>query len=385
MKDCYIFTAKRTPIGSFLGQLSSVSAPQLGAVAAKAAIGSLRPEEIQECIMGCVLTAGLGQAPARQVAIFSGLPNSVPAITLNKVCGSGLKAVTLAADRLALDRSQVILAGGMESMSQAPFLVKNARSGFKMGHQEMVDGMIHDGLWDVYNQFHMGVAAELCVKEYRFSREEQDQFAKESYERALRAIQSGEFKPEIAEVPVKSRKQELLVSEDEEPFRADLEKMSSLKPVFDKSGSVTAANASSLNDGAAALILSNKESLGGLKPMAKILHQAEFAQKPEAFTTAPVFCVKKLLEEASLKVSDIKVFEINEAFAAVAMAAQKDLEISRDQLNPRGGAVALGHPIGASGARLLTSLLYQLEPGEKGVVSLCIGGGEAIAVLVERL
>jgi acetyl-CoA C-acetyltransferase len=331
------------------------------------------------------LAAGLGQAPARQVGIFSGISESARAMTINKVCGSGLKAIGLAADRLSLERAESILCGGMENMSQVPFYLKNARQGFKMGNQEIIDGMVHDGLWDVYNQFHMGKAAEMCVKEYRFSREDQDQYAKESYERAIQAVESGAFKEEIAPVIVKTRKEDLSLDRDEEPFKASLEKMASLKPVFDKEGTVTAANASSLNDGAAALVLSSQPKKGAQTPIARILHQVEFAQKPEWFTTAPVFCVKKLLEEAQLKVGDIEVFEINEAFAAVAMAAQKELSIPRDKLNPRGGAVALGHPIGASGARLLTSLLYQLKPKQKGVVSLCIGGGEAIGMLVEKI
>lgn len=387
MKTAYIYSAKRTPIGCFMGSLSSVAAPRLGAVAAKAAVADsgVSLDAVDESIIGCVLPAGQGQAPARQVTLFSELPNSVRAMTINKVCGSGLKAVSLAADRIRLGQAQTVLAGGIENMSQAPYYVANARAGFKMGNQQMTDGMIHDGLWDVYNNFHMGKAAELCAKEFRFSREEQDTYTKESYERALAAIKEGLFKSEIAAVEVADRKGNIVVDTDEEPGRVKFDKISQIKPVFDKEGSITAANASSINDGAAMLIVSSEESLNGKKPIAKIIHSAEFAQAPEWFTTAPVGCVKKLLDEASLKVSEIQSFEINEAFAVVAMAAQKELGISREKLNPRGGAVALGHPIGASGARLLTTLLYTLKKSEKGVVSLCIGGGEAIGMLVEKM
>lgn len=370
-----------------MGSLSSVAAPQLGAVAAKAAVADsgVSLEAVDESIIGCVLPAGQGQAPARQVTLFSELPNSVRAMTINKVCGSGLKAVSLASDRIRLGHAQTVLAGGIENMSQAPYYVANARAGFKMGNQQMTDGMIHDGLWDVYNNFHMGKAAELCAKEFRFSREEQDTYTKESYERALAAIREGLFKNEIAAVEVADRKGSIIVDTDEEPGRVKFDKISQIKPVFDKEGSITAANASSINDGAAMLVISSEENLNGKKPIAKIIHSAEFAQSPEWFTTAPVGCVKKLLDEASVKVSEIQSFEINEAFAVVAMAAQKELGISREKLNPRGGAVALGHPIGASGARLLTTLLYTLKKSEKGVVSLCIGGGEAIGMLVEKM
>ncbi|PIR21972.1 MAG: acetyl-CoA C-acyltransferase [Deltaproteobacteria bacterium CG11_big_fil_rev_8_21_14_0_20_45_16] len=387
MKTAVIYSAKRTAIGSFMGNLSSISASQLGATAARAALmeSGLKPAQIDEAIMGSVLTAGQGQAPARQVAIFSELPISVRAMTINKVCGSGLKALSLAADRIALGRAGFILAGGMENMSQCPYYVTKARAGFRMGNQELIDGMIHDGLWDVYNRFHMGNAAELCAREYKFTREQQDQFARESYERALKSIQEGLFKSEIVGVEIQEKKNKITVEIDEEPGRGQIEKFSTLRPAFDKEGTVTAANASSLNDGAAALILGPEDEALRHKAMAKIIHTTEYAHEPEWFTTAPVACVKKLLSETSLKVGDITSFEINEAFSVVAMAAQKELGIPRDCLNPRGGAVALGHPIGASGARLMTTLIHTLKKGEKGIASLCIGGGEAIAMLVERL
>jgi acetyl-CoA C-acetyltransferase len=386
MKKTNIYSAKRTAIGSFMGALSSVPAPQLGATLVKQSMKDLALQEgqVDGSIVGCVLPAGVGQAPARQVTLLGGLSKSVPALTINKVCGSGLKAVNLAFDQISLGRSKLLLAGGIENMSQTPFYLKNGRSGFRMGHQELTDGMILDGLWDVYNQFHMGTAAELCVKEYKFTREQQDAYAKESYERALKAIGSGQFKSEIVAVEVKSKKEVIKIDTDEEPSKSDLSKLGALRPAFGGDGTITAGNASSINDGAAMLVLGS-EDCGLSNPMARILHTAEFAHDPAWFSTAPVSCVRKLLQEAGLKVSDIKIFEINEAFSAVAMAAARDLEIPRDRLNPRGGAVALGHPIGASGARILVSLIHQLQKGEKGVASLCIGGGEAIATLIERL
>jgi len=387
MKTAVIYSAKRTAVGSFMGSLSTITASKLGATAARAALveSGLKPAQIDEVIMGSVLTAGQGQAPARQVAIFSELPISVRAMTINKVCGSGLKAVSLAADRIALGRAGFVLAGGMENMSQCPYYLTKARAGFRMGNQELIDGMIHDGLWDVYNRFHMGNAAELCAREYKFTREQQDQFARESYERATKSIQEGLFKAEIVAVEIQDKKNTISVDTDEEPGRGQIEKFPNLRPAFDKEGTITAANASSVNDGAAALILGPEDEALRHKALAKIIHTTEYAHEPEWFTTAPVACVKKLLAETSLKVGDISSFEINEAFSVVAMAAQKELGISRDRLNPRGGAVALGHPIGASGARLMTTLLHTLKKGEKGIVSLCIGGGEAIAMLVEKL
>lgn len=386
MKNIFVYAAQRTPIGSFLGSLSGISAPQLGAVAGKSVLknAALSPDKVDEVIVGNVLSAGVGQAPARQVCLFSGIPQSARALTINKVCGSGLKAVSEAFDRIQLGRAQVVLAGGIESMSQAPFYVQNYRVGAKMGHQQLVDGMIHDGLWDVYNKFHMGLAGEICAKEYKFSREAQDEFAASSYRKASLAIEKGLFKDEIAPVEISSKKETLSISIDEEPARGKIDHFPKLKPAFDQAGTITAANASSVNDGAAMVLVASEGALSS-KPLARIIHATEFAQAPEWFTTAPVGCIKKLLSEAQLKVADIASFEINEAFSVVAMAAQKDLGIPAEKLNPRGGAVALGHPIGASGARLLSTLIYTLKPGEKGIASLCIGGGEAIAMLVERV
>lgn len=368
-----------------MGSLSGVSAPELGATAAKAALetSTINLKEIDEVIVGCVLAAALGQAPARQVSIFSKISESARAMTINKVCGSGLKAVALATDRIALGHAKVVLAGGIENMSQTPYYLKSLRSGNKMGNQELIDGMVFDGLFDVYNKFHMGNAAELCAKEYKFSREAQDAFAAESYRRAQKAIESGLFKPEISPVEVKQKKESIFVSVDEEPGRGKIDQFAKLRPAFDPQGTITAANASSINDGAAMVLVGGE--IPGMKPLAKLIYTAEFAQKPEWFTTAPVGAIKKLLSDTQLKVSDIAYFEINEAFSVVAMVAQKELEISTEKLNPRGGAVALGHPIGASGARLLTTLIHTLSPGQKGIVSLCIGGGEAIATLIERL
>jgi acetyl-CoA C-acetyltransferase len=386
VKDAFIYAAKRTPIGSYLGALSGISAPQLGAIAGKSVLEQSRADlsKIDECIVGCVLSAGLGQAPARQVSIFSGLNQSTRALTINKVCGSGLKAVTLASDRIRLGYSSVVMAGGIENMSMVPYYSKTLRSGARMGNQELIDGMIHDGLWDVYNQFHMGKAGELCAREYKFTRELQDEFATRSYRKANEAISKNLFADEIAAVELQLKKDKISVSTDEEPGRGKIENFPKLKPAFDSEGTITAANASSLNDGAAMLIVGAEGALP-TKPLARIIHSAEFAHAPEWFTTAPVGCIRRLLQEAQLKVSDIECFEINEAFSVVAMAAQKDLGISDDKLNPKGGAVALGHPIGASGARILTTLIYQLKKGQKGIASLCIGGGEAIAILVERL
>lgn len=387
MKSAYIYAAKRTPIGSFQGVFSNTPAAQLGATAAKQALAEcgIEPEQFDEALIGCVLPAGQGQAPARQVSVYAGLPKSTRAMTVNKVCGSGLKSVSLAADRIQLERAQVVLAGGVENMTLAPYYLPTARAGFRMGHQQAIDGMVHDGLWDCYNNFHMGNAAEMCAKEYQFTREAQDEFAKSSYEKANAAIREGLFKQEMAPVEIKSRKETLLVTEDEEPGRGRPEKFSQLRPAFDKNGTVTAANASSINDGAAMLVVGSDDLQSSHKPLARILHTTEFAHEPEWFTTAPVSAVKKLLSEASVGVGDVASFEINEAFSVVAMAAQKELEIPVEKLNPRGGAVALGHPIGASGARLLVTLIHTLKPKEKGVVSLCIGGGEAIAMLVEAV
>ncbi len=389
MEKVVLVAATRTPVGSFMGALSSLSAPKLGALVIKSALAKagLRGNEIEELIFGEVLTAGVGQAPARQAALGAGLSNSTPCTTVNKVCGSGLKAVMMASDSIRLGQIKIAIAGGQENMSQAPHLLENSRTGYRMGNVSLVDSMIKDGLWDPYNNFHMGNAAEICSREFSFSREAQDQFAVDSYKKAQKAIADGKFKSEITSVSIESKKGQIQVDTDEEPGKAMFEKMPSLKPAFEKEGTITAANASKLNDGAAALVLmSEAEALKrGLKPLATILSYASFAHDPKYFTTAPVGAIKKSLEMASLKVSDIDLFEINEAFANVTMAAQKSLEIPMERINIHGGAIAIGHPIGASGARILTTLLHALQTHslKRGLVTLCIGGGEAVSMIVE--
>lgn len=389
--DVVILSAQRTAIGSFQGAFANTPAPQLGAHAIQASLknSGLKEDQIDECIMGQVLTAGVGQAPARQAALGASLPLSVPCLTINKVCGSGLKAVMLAADAIQLGRSQAVVAGGQENMTLAPHLLEKSRPGYRMGHQQVIDSMIKDGLWDPYNDFHMGVASELCSKEYKFSREEQDEYAISSYKLAQEAISQGRLTNEIAGFEIKTRKGSVLVDTDEEPGKVKFDKIPGLRPAFDKEGTVTAANASSINDGAAAVVLSSGQRASelGATPMARIVSQATFAHDPKWFTTAPIGAMKRALEQANLSASDIDLWEVNEAFSNVAMAAIKELGFKRDQLNVHGGAVALGHPIGASGARLLTTLVHALKTHDKqyGMVSLCIGGGEAVAVIIERL
>jgi acetyl-CoA C-acetyltransferase len=391
MENVVIVSAQRTAVGSFQGALSTLPAPKLGAIAIKAAIEkiNLNPAEINEIIMGQVLTAGTGQAPARQAAIFAGVANSTPCLTINKVCGSGLKAVMLASDSIRLGYSNVAVAGGQENMSLAPHLLENSRSGYRMGNVSMVDSMIKDGLWDPYNNFHMGNAAEICSREFSFSREAQDQFAIDSYKKAQTSIATGQFKNEIADVVIEGKKGSITINTDEEPGKAMFEKMPGLKPAFEKDGTITAANASKINDGAAAIVLMSESEAQkrGLKPLAKIVSQATFAQDPKYFTTAPVGAIKKSLDVANLKISDIDLFEINEAFANVTMAAQKSLEIPMDLINVFGGAIAIGHPIGASGARIFTTLIHGLQAKnvKRGLATLCIGGGEAVSVIIERL
>lgn len=391
MEQVYILSAARTPIGSFQGAYAEVPAPKLGAIAIKAALerAGVNPDQVGEVIMGQVLTAGVGQAPARQAAIYAGVPASVPAMTINKVCGSGLKAVMLAADSIALGHTKVAVAGGQENMTLAPHLLEKSRGGFRMGNTELKDSMISDGLWDPYNNWHMGSAAELCVKENQFTRESQDAFAIESYKRAQKASDSGIFAKEIVAVEVAGRKGPTLVEKDEEPFKTDFAKVPTLRPAFDKAGTITAANASKINDGAAALVLASESFVkaNGKKPLARIVAHATFAQDPKWFTTAPVGAIKLACDKANVKVSDIDLFEINEAFAAVTMVAMKDLNIPHEKVNVNGGAVALGHPIGASGARVLTSLVHALVAQNKryGLATLCIGGGEATALIVERV
>ncbi len=391
MEKVVITSFARTPVGSFQGSLSTTPAPRLGALAIAEALkrSQIGPDEVSECIMGEVLTAGVGQAPARQAALFAGLKNSTPCLTINKVCGSGLKAIMLAADSIQLGHSQIVVAGGQENMSLAPHLLENSRTGFRMGNAQFVDSMIKDGLWDPYNNFHMGMAAEICVKENSFTREQQDEFAIKSYEKAQKAMEAGHFKNEIVAVTIQGKKGPTIIDKDEEPFNTKFDKIPGLRPAFDKAGTITAANASKLNDGGAAHVLMS-ESVAknrGLKPLARIIAQATFAQEPKYFTTAPVGAIKKVLAQANLKTSDINLWEINEAFAAVTMVAIKELEIPFDRVNVHGGAVAIGHPIGASGARIFATLINALQiRGQKyGLATLCIGGGEAVAVIVERL
>jgi len=390
-ENIYVISSARTPVGGFNGTLASLSAPKLGAIAVKAAVerSGLKGSDIDEVIMGNVLTAGIGQAPARQAAIFAGLPTSVPCMTINKVCGSGLKAVMLACDSILAGNADVVVAGGQENMSQAPHLLENARNGYRMGNVTAQDSMIKDGLWDPYNNFHMGNAAELCVKEYKFTREEQDAFAVESYKRAQNAVKEGHFKKEITPVTIENKKGNTLVDTDEDVSKLDLTKVSTLRPAFDKEGTITAVNASNINDGAAALVIASESAVKakGLKPTAKIIASSTFAQDPVKFTTAPVGAIKKVLEKANLKVDDIDLWEINEAFAMVTMVAMKELSIPREKVNIEGGAVAIGHPIGGSGARLLTTLVHSLHRTNKryGLATLCIGGGEAVALIVERV
>ncbi|MES2965835.1 MAG: thiolase family protein [Bdellovibrionota bacterium] len=390
MKPVYITAAVRTPIASFQGAYSDLPAPRLGAIAIKEALSRAKvaPEKVSEVIMGEVLTAGVGQAPARQASIYAGIPTSVPCLTINKVCGSGLKAVMLGADSIALGNSEVVVAGGQENMTLAPHLLPASRAGFRMGNAQLVDSMQFDGLWDPYNNFAMGVAGELCVKEYQFTREQQDAFAVESYKRAQKASAEGYFKNEIVPVTLETRKGPVTVDKDEEPFKTDFAKIPGLKPVFDNAGTLTAANASKINDGAAAIVLMSESAMkeAGAKPLAKIIAHATFAQDPKWFTTAPVGAIKKVVEKAGLTVEQIDLFEINEAFANVTMAAMKDCKIPHEKVNVNGGAVALGHPIGASGARVLTTLIHALHFHNKryGLATLCIGGGEAVAVIVEK-
>ncbi len=392
MDDVVILSAVRTPIGAFQGTLAGVTAPALGSRALAAAIAraGVAPEDVQQVNMGCVLTAGLGQAPARQAALGAGMPVATGAVTLNKVCGSAMRAVMMAANDLRCGDFTLVAAGGMESMSQAPFLAPGVREGLRLGHGRLIDSNIHDGLWDPYSDVHMGSCAELCVAEYAVTREEQDAYALESYRRAREATESGRAGEEIAPVPVPGRKGETtLVERDEEPFRVDLARMGSLRPSFQKDGTVTAGNASKLNDGAAALVLTTAAHAAALgkQPLARIVAHASLAQKPEWFTTAPAGAVKVVLDRAGMKAADIDLWEVNEAFAVVAIAFLRDLGLDHARVNVRGGAVALGHPIGASGARILVTLLHAMrERGARtGCAAICIGGGEATAMIVERV
>lgn len=390
MDPIVIVNSKRTSVGSFQGSLSSVPAPKLGAQVIKNLLETtnIKKEDVDEVIMGEVLTAGVGQAPARQAAIYAGLTPSTVCMTINKVCGSGLKAIMLAADSIRLGSSTIVIAGGQESMSLAPHLLENSRSGFRMGPANMTDSMIKDGLWDPYGNVHMGNLGDLCATEFHFTREMQDQFTVESYKNAQAAVEKGAFKNEIVAVAIETKKGTTLVEKDDEPFNTHFEKIPTLKPVFNKDGSITAANASKINDGAAAHVLMSESTAKqkGIKPLARIVAQATFAQDPKYFTTAPVGAIKKVLNQAGLKVSDINLWEINEAFSVVTLAAMKQLEIPRERVNVHGGAVSIGHPIGASGARILTTLVHALHTHSQryGLATLCIGGGEAVAVIIER-
>jgi acetyl-CoA C-acetyltransferase len=390
LRNVIIAGAVRTPIGSFLSTLSSMSAPQLGSLVIQEAIkrAGIANEDVDEVIMGNVLSAGIGQAPARQAALGAGLPVSVECMTINKVCGSGLKSVMLASQAIMVGDADVIIAGGMESMSNVPYYLQKGRNGLKMGHTSLLDGLIKDGLWDVYNDYHMGNAAELCAKECNISRNMQDEFCRMSYERALNAQKQGIFKDEIIPVSLPVRKGDpVIIAEDEEPSKVNFEKIPNLKPVFDKEGTVTAANASSLNDGAAALvIMSEQKALElGVKPLAKIIAQASAAKKPEWFTTAPADAIQKVLNKVELSVDDIDLFEINEAFSVVSLAVNDILGLNPEKVNVNGGAVALGHPIGATGARILVTLIYAMIHKNKkyGLAGLCIGGGEASSLIIE--
>ncbi len=389
--DVVIVSACRTAIGSFMGSLSSLAAPRLGALVVEEAVkrSGIKKSDVGEVILGNVLTAGLGQAPARQAALYAGLPDSVECLTINKMCGSGLKSVMLASQAIALGDASVVVAGGMESMSNSPYILEKARDGYRMGHGKLIDSMIRDGLWDVYNDFHMGNAAEICARECAIPREAQDEFAIQSYKRAQSAIAEGRFKTETLAVTIKGKQGDTIVEQDEEPFKTNFDKVPKLKPAFQQDGTVTAANASKINDGAAALVLmsADRAKALGVIPIARVVAHGSSAKKPEWFTTAPADAISKVLSKAGLKVQDIDLFEINEAFAVVSLAVQKIVGIKSEKLNVNGGAVALGHPIGASGARILVTLLHALKQRgtKRGMAAICIGGGEASALIVEML
>lgn len=391
MKEVVIVSAVRTPIGSFGGSLSSFSATQLGAFAIKGAIekAGIKSDLVQEVYMGNVLSANIGQAPATQAAKFAGL-HDLPATTINKVCASGTKAIMLAAQSIALGQNEIVIAGGMESMSNVPYYLDKARNGYRLGHGQITDGLVKDGLWDVYNDYHMGSAAELCAETCNITREDQDSFAIESYKRAQAAQGAGKFSSEIVPIEIKNRKGELTtIDTDEEPETVKFDKIPSLKPVFKKDGSVTAANASTLNDGAAALVLMSAEKAKelGLKPLAKILSYADAQQAPEWFTTAPSKAIPLALSRVSLSTQDVDFFEINEAFSVVSLANNQELGLDNTKVNVNGGAVAIGHPLGASGARIVVTLLSVLAQnnGKIGVAGICNGGGGASAIVVENL
>lgn len=386
-----IVSAVRTPMGSFNGALSQMPATKLGSLVIAEALKRvpLPPECVDQVYMGCVLSAGLGQAPARQASIGAGIPHSIGATTVNKVCGSSLQTAIMASQAITLGEARIVMAGGMENMTRAPYLLEKARQGYRLGHAELVDSLVKDGLWDVYNNFHMGRGGELCAAKYQLTRRELDDFALESYGRAREAIATGAFKQEIVPVEVPQRKGPVvIVSEDEEPNRVDVSKIRELKPVFQDDGVLTVGNSPSCNDGAAAVVIMAEEEAVrlGLVPMARIVGYAGAALAPEWFTIAPVEAVKRVLKKTGLTIGDIDLFEINEAFSAVSLAINRELGLDEKQVNVNGGAVALGHPIGATGARMLTTLLHAMivRGVRRGLVSLCIGGGEALAMIVER-
>jgi acetyl-CoA C-acetyltransferase len=384
-----IVSARRTPVGAFQGVFAGVTAPQLGAVAIKAALADSGLSTVDEVIMGCVLAAGIGQAPARQAALGAGLPASVPCTTVNKMCGSAMRAVMMAADQILAGSADVMVAGGLESMTNAPYLLPKARAGYRMGHQEVLDHMFFDGLQSPWDGQLMGCFAEATAGKYDFSRPAQDAFATESVRRAKAAAEAGNFRAEIAPVTAKSRKGEAVIDADETPSILDVTKIASLKPAFKKDGTVTAASSAGISDGAAAVVLT-RESLAaakGLKPLARILGYSSFAREPEWFTLAPVGAIQKLLTRLNWRASQVDLYEVNEAFAVVAMAAIRDLDIDHARVNVNGGACALGHPIGATGVRILTTLIHALASRGKrrGIASLCIGGGEATAIAIELL
>ena len=387
--EVVIVSAKRTPIGAFLGALSPLSAVQLGSAAIKAALeaGNVRPGDVQEVIMGCVLPAGLGQAPARQAALGGGVPMSVPATTINKMCGSGLKAVMMAADQVRSGTAEIVVAGGLESMSNAPYLLPKARTGYRMGPGELVDHMMKDGLQSPFDNKAMGCFADATAAKYNFTRAQMDAFATESVRRAMQALEAGAFDEEVTPLTVKSRKGETVIGRDETPGTCDVSKISTMKPAFSKDGTVTAASSSSISDGAAALVVMSAAAAAraGVKPIARILAYASQAQEPEWFTTAPVGAIRKVLKELGWKPNDADLYEINEAFAVVTMAAMRDVDLDAARVNVNGGACALGHPIGATGARILTTLIHALRKrgGKRGIASLCIGGGEGVALALE--
>jgi len=391
MNEVYIVSAVRTPIGSFGGSLANVPATKLGATAIEGVIqkSGVNPSVIDEVFMGNVISSNLGQAPARQAALFAGIPNNVPCTTINKVCSSGMKSVMFAAQTIMLGDNKAVIAGGMENMSSIPHYVPEMRNGTKLGDGKLVDGMIKDGLWDVYNNYNMGNAAELCAKEMNISREEQDRYAVQSYNRSAAAVESGRFKDEIVPVKYETRRGEIIVDTDEEYSNVKFEKIPSLRPVFQKDGTVTAANASTINDGAAAILLMSKDKVEelGLKPIAKLIGYGDAAHEPEWFTTAPAKAIPKAIAKAGLKASDIDYYEINEAFSVVALATLKELKIDEAKVNVNGGGVSLGHPLGASGTRIIVTLLNVLKQNNAkyGVAGLCNGGGGASAVVVEMI